>query len=65
MEEIEKLKNILKKQNISLEKASREIGCSFKTILNWLNKENVPGEMSLIQIRKFIKKYENSKPLTD
>ena len=64
MEEIKKLKIILKKYDISLEKAAREMGISFQTIWKWMNGKHGPSELALIQLRKFIKKYENHVPLT-
>ncbi|MCK4784534.1 MAG: hypothetical protein KAV87_12345 [Desulfobacteraceae bacterium] len=64
MEEIKKLIIILKKEDISLEKASREMGISFQTIWNWIEAKHIPSELALVQLRKFIKKHENPKPLT-
>ena len=64
MEEIKKLKIILKKYDISLETAAREMGISFQTIWKWMNKKHGPSKLALIQLRKFIKKYENHDPLT-
>jgi len=63
MKEIEKLKKIIKSENISLEKAARQIGVSFQTIFNWLNGKHSPSELALIQLRKFIKKYERYVPI--
>jgi len=65
MEEIKKLIIILKTQDISLEKAAREIKVSFQTIWNWIDAKHDPSELALIQLRKFIKKYEKHEPLTD
>jgi len=62
MKEIEKLKNILKKENISIEKAAHQIGVSFPTVFNWLNGKHRPSELALIQLTKFIKKYERYVP---
>ncbi len=64
MKEIKILKIILKKHNISLERAAREMGVSFQTIWNWMNGKHGPSELALVQLRKFIKKYENHDPLT-
>lgn len=64
MEEIKKLIIILKKQDISLEKAAREMGISFQTVWKWIEAKHTPSELALIQLRKFIKKHENPKPLT-
>lgn len=65
MEEIKQLIIILKKDNISLEKAAREIGVSFQTVWKWIEAKHIPSPLSLAQLRKFIKKHENPKPLTD
>jgi len=64
MEEIKKLIIILKKDNISIEKAAREMGISFQTVWNWIEAKHVPSQLALIQLRKFIKKHEKHKPLT-
>jgi len=64
MEEIKKLKIILKKYDISLEAAAREMGISFQTIWKWMNGKHKPSKLALVQLRKFIKKYENHDPLT-
>lgn len=64
MNEIKKLKIILRKYDISLEKAAREMFVSFQTIWSWMNGKHEPSELALIQLRKFIKKYENHDPLT-
>ena len=65
MEEIKKLIIILKTKDISLEKAAREMGLSFQTVWTWIEAKHVPSQLALIQLRKFIKKHENPKPLTD
>jgi len=64
MEEIKNLIIILKKQNISLEEAAREIGVSFQTVWRWIEAKHIPSKLALKQLRKFIKKHENPKPLT-
>lgn len=64
MEEIKKLIIILKTKDISLEKAAREMGLSFQTVWAWIEAKHVPSQLALIQLRKFIKKHENPKPLT-
>ena len=64
MEEIKKLIIILKKQNISLEKAAREMGVSFQTVWKWIEAKHVPSELALVQLRKFIKRHEKHEPLT-
>lgn len=64
MQEIKKLIIILKKEDISLEKASREMGVSFQTIWNWIEAKHIPSELALIQLRKFIKNHENPESLT-
>ena len=63
MKEIEKLKKILKEENISIEKAARQIGVSFQTAFNWLNGKHRPSELALTQLRKFIKKHERYVPI--
>ncbi len=65
MEEIKKLIIILKKEDISLEIAGREIGVSFQTIWRWIEAKHIPSKLALKQLRKFIRKYENHGPLTD
>jgi len=65
MEEIKKLIIILKKQDISIERAAREMGISFQTVWKWIEAKHVPSQLALKQLRKFIKKHENPKPLTD
>ncbi len=64
MEEIKKLKIILKKYDISLERTAREIGVSFQTVWNWIQEKHIPSQLALARLRKFIKKYENHDPLT-
>jgi len=64
MEEIKQLIIILKTKNISLERAAREMGISFQTVWKWIDAKHIPSPLSLIQLRKFIKKHENPKPLT-
>lgn len=64
MEEIKQLIIIIKTQDISLEKAAREIKVSFQTLWNWIQAKHEPSELALIQLRKFIKKHENPEPLT-
>jgi len=63
MKEIEKLKKILKKENISIEKAAHQMGVSFATVWAWLSGKHKPSELALIQLRKFIKKYERYVPI--
>jgi len=63
MEEIKKLIIILKTQ-ISLEQAAREIDVSFQTVWTWIEAKHIPSRLALKQLRKFIKKHENPKPLT-
>lgn len=65
MEEIEKLKKILKEHDISLEEAARAMGISFQTIWKWMNGKHIPSKLALVQLRKFIKKYEKPEPLTE
>lgn len=64
MEEIRKLIIILKKDKISLEEAAREMGISFQTIWRWIEAKHIPSKLALVQLRKFIKKHGNHKPLT-
>jgi len=64
MEEIKKLIIILKTQDISLEQAAREIDVSFQTVWTWIEAKHIPSRLALKQLRKFIKKHENPKPLT-
>jgi len=64
MEEIKKLIIILKEQNISLEKAAAEMGITFQTVWKWIEAKHIPSPLALFQLRKFIKKHENPKPLT-
>jgi len=64
MQEIKKLIIILKTQNISLEKAAGEMGITFQTVWKWIDAKHDPSPLSLAQLRKFIKKHENPKPLT-
>ena len=61
MEEIKQLIIILKKQNISLEKAAGEIGISFQTIWNWIDAKHEPSKLALVQLKKFIKKHEDKR----
>ena len=65
MEEVKKLIIILKRDNISIEKAAREMGISFQTVWSWIEAKHFPSELALIQLRKFIKKHENPESLTD
>jgi len=65
MEEIKKLIIILKKQNISLEEAAREMGISFQTVWRWIKAKHIPSKLALKQLKKFIKKHENPESLTD
>ncbi len=61
MEEIKQLIIILKTQNISLEKAAREIGVSFQTVWTWIQARHDPSPLSLAQLRKFIKRHEDKR----
>jgi len=61
MEEIKKLIIILKTQNISLERAAREIGVSFQTIWRWIDAKHDPSQLALKQLKKFIKSHEDSR----
>ena len=64
MEEIKQLITILKTKDISLEKAAREMGISFQTVWKWIDAKHDPSPLSLVQLRKFIKKHESPRPLT-
>jgi len=64
MEEIKNLIIILKKDNISLEDAAREMGISFQTVWRWIEARHIPSKLALVQLRKFIKKHGNDKLLT-
>jgi len=64
MEEIKKLIIILKEQDISLEDAAREMGISFQTVWRWIEARHIPSKLALKELRKFIKKHGNHKPLT-
>ena len=62
MKEIEKLKKILKDQNITFEDAAHEIGVTFQTVWKWMNGVHKPSKLALAQLRKFIKKHERYVP---
>ena len=56
MKEIDELIELKKIKNISYEKIAAQIGVSYQTVLRWMKKKNVPSDLALIQIRKFIGK---------
>lgn len=58
MEIIKKIKKIMEEQGMSQEKAAREIGVSSNTVFRWIHGKNNPSDLGLLQIYKFIKKYE-------
>lgn len=62
MEEIERLKKVKEEFGLSYEDLSKELGASFKTVYNWFKGTYEPSKLALIQIKKFIKKY-NSNPI--
>lgn len=56
IEEIEKLRQIMKEKDLSYEDISRSLHVSFQTVYRWLNKKRKPSKMALFLIRRFIKK---------
>jgi len=59
---VKNLKAVIKESRISLETASRFIGCSSKTVLRWLIEENIPQPVSEQKIRIGIKRIKEEFP---
>ena len=58
MLELEVLKEIIKKKNLSQEKLARVLGVSLNTVIRWFQNKSKLGDLALIQIRKFIGEYK-------
>lgn len=58
MQELERLREIMKKEELSYEKTARILGVSFNTVIRWFQNKSKPSDLALIQIRKFIGKYK-------
>jgi len=56
MDLIDDLKKVMKEKNISIAGAARYIRSSEMTIRRWLNRENIPSELSQEAIRRGISK---------
>lgn len=54
MKEIESLKQIKARRQISLETMSREIGVSMRTLFRWIHGENNPSMMALKRLDEYI-----------
>ncbi|MCK4792079.1 MAG: helix-turn-helix transcriptional regulator [Desulfobacteraceae bacterium] len=54
----------MKERSFSYEAVARALNVSFQTVYRWLSGGYKPSNLALIQLRKFIKKYENHGPLT-
>lgn len=65
IEEIEKLRQIMKEKGLTYEDTSRSLHVSFQTVYRWLVEGRKPSKLALWQIRRFIKKHENLDPLTE
>ena len=59
IEEIEKLRQIMKEKNLSYEDISSSLHVSFQTVYRWLSEKAKPSKMALFLIRRFIKKHES------
>jgi len=58
MQELEELKEIMKKEGLSREKLARILEVSLGTVMRWFQNKNKPSDLAMIQIRKFISKYK-------
>lgn len=59
MQEIERLREIMKKEGLSHEKLARILGVSLGTVVRWFQSKNKPSDLALIQIKKFIDEHRN------
>jgi len=59
MQEIERLKEVMKKKGLSHEKLAHILGVSLGTVVRWLQNKSKPSDLALIQIKKFIDEHRN------
>jgi len=62
MQELERLREIIKEEKISYEKTARILGVSLGTVARWLHNKSKPSDLALIQIRKFIGESKKTDP---
>jgi len=58
MQELERLREIMKEEKLSYEKTARILGVSLGTVARWFHNKSKPSDLALIQIRKFIADYK-------
>jgi len=58
MQELERLREIIKEEKMSYEKTARILGVSLGTVARWFHNKSKPSDLALIQIRKFINEYK-------
>ena len=58
MQELERLREIMKEEKLSYEKTARILGVSLGTVFRWICNKSKPSDLALIQIRKFIDEYK-------
>jgi len=58
MQELERLREIMKEEKLSNEKTARILGVSLATVARWFHNKSKPSDLALIQIRKFISEYK-------
>jgi len=52
--EIEQLRIMMKRKNISQERAARDLNVSTRTIFRWIHKQNQPNELGRKAIRDYL-----------
>ena len=58
MQELERLREIMKEEELSYEKTARILGVSLGTVMRWFQNKSKPSDLALIQIRKFINEHK-------
>lgn len=57
---ISQIRDYMDKNELSIEKMSKEIGISYLSLLLWLNGKREPNRISQLRIIKFFKKEKNN-----
>ena len=58
MQELERLREIMKEKKLGYEKTARLLGVSLGTVTRWFQNKSKPSDLALIQIRKFINEHK-------
>ena len=58
MQELERLREIMKEKKLGYEKTARLLGVSLGTVTRWFQNKSKPSDLALIQIKKFINEYK-------